>query len=130
MSVTIDGTSGVTLGSGDLTFPDATTQTTAPLSVGVGQTWQNVSASRVNGTTYTNSTGKPIIVSIGNYIATSSYVNLTVDGIAVGYATGNSTGGAVGSSITAVVPNGSTYVFTATVVSGAGITRQFWSELR
>lgn len=98
--------------------------------IGVNQTWQNVSASRVNGTTYTNSTGKPIIVSIGNYIATSSYVNLTVDGIAVGYATGNSTGGAVGSCVTAVVPNGSTYVLTATVVGGAGITRQFWSELR
>ena len=31
---------------------------------GVGQTWQDVTASRAKGTTYTNSTGKPIQVSV------------------------------------------------------------------
>ena len=31
---------------------------------GVGQTWQDVTASRALGTTYTNSTGKPIQVSV------------------------------------------------------------------
>ena len=34
------------------------------LSIGVGQTWQDVTSSRVKNTTYTNSTGKPIQVFI------------------------------------------------------------------
>ena len=47
------------ISSSGITFSDATVQTTAFYGVGVGQTWQTVS--RSFGTTYTNSTGKPII---------------------------------------------------------------------
>ena len=51
---------------------------------GVGQTWQDVTTSRALGTTYTNSTGKPIQVSVvvrdtGNY----DNLNFFVDGVAV-----------------------------------------------
>ncbi len=35
-----------------------------PNTLGVGQTWQNMSASRVVGTSYQNSTGRPIMVSV------------------------------------------------------------------
>ena len=41
-----------------------TLDNTAASSLGVGQTWQNVTSSRALGTTYTNSTGKPIQVSV------------------------------------------------------------------
>jgi hypothetical protein len=34
-------------------------------SLGYGQTWQNVSGSRAGGTTYYNTTGKPIVVACG-----------------------------------------------------------------
>lgn len=35
--------------------------------IGVGQTWQNVTASRAFGVTYTNTTGKPIVLMISFY---------------------------------------------------------------
>ena len=38
--------------------------TTIASSFGVGQTWQNMTASRVVGTTYTNTSGRPIMVSV------------------------------------------------------------------
>lgn len=38
-------------------------------SVGVGQTWQDMHASRVSGTVYTNTTGKPIQLSLTSYQA-------------------------------------------------------------
>jgi hypothetical protein len=34
------------------------------LAVGVGQTWQDLSGSRVSGTSYQNTTGRPIMVSV------------------------------------------------------------------
>ena len=46
--------------------------------LGVNQTWQNVTGSRVQGTTYTNSTGKPIMVSIIS-APTDAGRNLTID---------------------------------------------------
>lgn len=58
MTTKIDGTNGII-------FPDATTQSTAAVSIGLGQTWQNMlspSVLRAIGTTYTNSTNKPICV--------------------------------------------------------------------
>lgn len=91
--------------------------------LGIGQSWQNVTASRATGTTYTNSTGRPIMVSIFSDKNNPSNVNLNVDGVQVAKNRGYSTTGAQGcSGVTAVVPNGSTYstnfVFTS------------WIELR
>lgn len=95
--------------------------------LGIGQTWQDVTASRALGTTYTNSTGKPIFVSIyttsNNTPATGA--TLSVDGINVqsnqGYAGPNGTG--TNLSISTVVPAGSTYL-----LSGANFLA--WAELR
>lgn len=54
-----------TLTSTGITFPDGTTQTTAPSAgLGYGQTYQNVTSSRALSTTYYNTTGKPITVSV------------------------------------------------------------------
>ena len=36
---------------------------------GVGQTWKDLTASRVLGTTYTNTTGKPIVVCVRGYLS-------------------------------------------------------------
>lgn len=91
-------------------------------SIGVGQTWQNVTSSRTKGTTYTNSTGKPIMVmAIGAYeSAGNQTLSITVDGVAmsVGFATGYG-----GTPMSVIVPNGSSYV----VTYGANLT---WFELR
>lgn len=120
-----------------LTLPDetgtvSTQEYVGTQALGVNQTWQDVSASRAFDVTYTNTTGRPICVSVprtdpgtnGGYARTT----ITVDGLVVlragGYittATGNYYPGVV-----AIVPNGSTYeVSIADASSGVS-----WLELR
>lgn len=91
--------------------------------IGVNQTWQNVSGSRSSGVTYTNSTGKPIFISV-RWERDDGTLELTVDGLLIGR-TGQ-TAGPVLYTLTAIVPAGSTYSATAT---GSGGTL-FWYELR
>jgi len=56
MAMAIDGSNG-------LTFPNSSTQTVGAVG-SAAQTWTDVTSSRVMGTTYTNSTGRPIEVLI------------------------------------------------------------------
>jgi phage-related tail fiber protein len=79
---------------------------------GVGQTWQDVKANRVTGTTYANTTGKPILVVVNTYDGTS-----IVDGVTLRYK-GNDTEG----DWSFIVPSGSTYSVTGNIRS--------WAELR
>ena len=114
-------------GTNTLTL-QAVTGTVALQSDGIGfsQTWTDVTSSRAVGTTYTNSTGKPIFLGLklaGN--PTNAGGNLSVNGSIVAsfqaYAATS-----VGSVATIVPPSG-TYVlsqFTATL----SITS--WFELR
>ena len=92
-------------------------------SLGIGQTWQNVSASRAIGTTYYNTTAKPIFVFCG-WSANGSNVTttLTVNGVIASttymdtYARPLCCG---------VIPPGASYVI------NSGVTTGFtWSELR
>ena len=87
--------------------------------LGAGQTWQDVTGSRAPSTTYTNSTGRPIVVAVNN--ASGAASTLTVAGVQVGRC--SQTSGGLGWQLTAVVPNGATYVY-----AGAAITN--WAELR
>jgi hypothetical protein len=98
-----------------LTVPNAngTMALTSDLKeIGVGQTWQNVTASRVSGTTYTNSTGKPIQVNV-HYGSTnglsSTILFATVDGVTFNFALNTNSGGGVGATGNFIVPEGSTY---------------------
>lgn len=93
--------------------------------IGVGQTWSDVTASRAFGTTYTNSTSKPIQVSICANNSTASHLNLSVSGVTTAkivLAAGN-TGGAAQS----IIPVGATYVATVTAGTASNVS---WSELR
>jgi len=94
--------------------------------IGVGQTWQDVTGSRVQGTTYTNSTGKPIVVSVGTNSSSNSinYTYLYVDSKLVAADT-NQGGNSWRTSVEAVVPNGSTYM-----ASFSGNSYAAWHELR
>lgn len=112
----------------DLSFSVvATLKTQAAVIFGIGQSWQDVSASRLaNGTIYTNSTGKPILVSVRG-IGSGSSISLTlqVDSVVMerlGWP-GTFSGTTVGGST--VVPPGSTYR-----VSIDGIISIVWSEYR
>jgi hypothetical protein len=116
--------------SGNLLTSNGSTWTSSPLGViGVGQTWQNVLSSRAFGTTYTNSTGKPILVNVNSQISitgtSSSNIYLLVDSIIVARAGGRSEY-ADYHFVSAIVPNGSSY----RVVNDGGDALVYWAELR
>ena len=106
----------------DTTYVDTQVATKATLAeaqaydLGVGQTWRNVTGSRSFGVTYTNTTGKPILVQVFEQGDGTKY--LKVNGMIVNEKVGNGND----NTLTAIVPNGSTYYF-----SGVFIT---WLELR
>ena len=83
-------------------------------SFGYGQTWQDVIGSRTSGTTYYNTTGKPITVSVTTGGAGTH--TLVIGGVTVATLTGQQ-------QISGVVPPGGNYVATVT-------TPQSWAELR
>lgn len=98
----------------------------AQSSVGVGQSWQNMTSSRSIGTSYTNSTGKPISVSISFNCANSSGAELVVDGVVVAVSAIAIYTAQV--FLTAIIPNGSSYIVNH--LNGGGYTVATWSELR
>jgi len=94
---------------------------TAPMftfnGVGVGQTWQNVTSIRANNTTYTNTTGSPIMVMINSNGArvtgTMSIGSVTVPIANIDWS----------QPYTFIVPNNTTYSFNLGYIT-------FWLELR
>ena len=81
---------------------------------GIGQTWQNVSANRVPGTTYTNITGKTIFIYVANRVtstATNAFMKININDKQLSF-----NGGGAGSSGTyktasafLPIPHGATY---------------------
>lgn len=98
-------------------------------SLGYGQTYQNVIGSRSTGTTYYNTTGKPItiVVSGGVNFANTGYTYGYVDGNLVAAYFGGGGGGNYlnYAAMTLIVPPGSSYSITSAVY-GVG----YWYELR
>lgn len=93
-----------------------------PLSVndglGIGQNWQDVTASRAVNTTYTNSTGKPMQVSV-DVTGGVSLSNFQINGInAVRLNAGTRY------QIFAIIPVNGTYLLPT------GVTMNYWAELR
>lgn len=102
--------------------------TTSGSSLGVNQTWQDVGPtgtnSRVSGTTYTNSTGKPIMVIAGGQ-AVSGAPNITVVVSSVTVINWSFPYGG-GQPVSFVVPPSATY----SVTFGSGTNYNYWIELR
>lgn len=93
--------------------------------LGVNQTWQSLTGSRVSGVTYTNTTGRTICAfAQGTLVSGNNTVTGTVDGVLTSYL--RYAGGAEDHVLSAylIIPNGSTY---AIDLSG-GVSS--WSELR
>ena len=97
-------------------------------SVGYGQTWQTVTGSRAFNTNYTNSTGRPIMVSVYATVlnGTGTVDNIIVDGVNLGGIINDSGGGQHRAQITALVPPGSVY----SVATSGAPTLNLWAELR
>ena len=122
---TVDS-SGITMASGKGLSGDGSSLTGIS-SLGVGQTWTNVTASRAIATQYTNTTGKPILVVIsctGN--GANGLFGAMVDGSTIMYSPSTASSG-YWTSVSFVVPNGSTY---NTNQQGANVTLGIWWELR
>ncbi|WP_435626993.1 hypothetical protein [Candidatus Ferrigenium straubiae] len=94
--------------------------------IGVNQSWQNVSASRVMGTAYINTTGKTMAVSVLAIITSSGN---TLQGIVNGVAVVNScaTPAGTNSGLMVLVPPGATYSIGN---AGGGAGAHNWYELR
>jgi hypothetical protein len=98
---------------------------TVPEGIGVGQTWQSVT--RVAGTSYQNTTGRPIQVVMnfdGDFMSATFQVSQDNSTWLTVYNDGGDGGPAGGPSI--IIPDG--YYYRATVSGGATI--QAWVELR
>lgn len=94
-------------------------------AIGVGQTWQDMAASRTFGVTYTNTTGRSIFVSVCSAVG-GSYQTLVMS-VQVGSVniinSASVAGSDGGETFSFIVPSGATYR-----VSGGSL--RFWSELR
>lgn len=94
-------------------------------ALGNTQAWKDMTSVRAAATTYTNSTGAPIAISIYTTLVTNWSASITVSGVVVASnTTNNMTSGGVG-TLTAIVPPGATYSLTLTF---AGLNK--WMELR
>jgi hypothetical protein len=93
--------------------------------LGSGQSWSDMTASRALSTTYTNSTGKPIFLSITTAISQSGIGTLTVAGNVVATHTFNNMAAGGQWVFTTIVPNGATFSLSLT---GTSISK--WWELR
>ena len=124
LNVSGNGTSGqALLSDGDGSFSWDT-----PASIGVGQSWSNLTSSRAFNTTYTNSTGKPIMV----MVTPIQIQNVTCEGLAIvngvtigGWSFYDNAAGPARFPTSFIVPNGHTYRLTVT-----GSTLWYWGELR
>jgi hypothetical protein len=116
-------------GSNTITLP-AETGTAALKSdvIGVGQTWQNVGASRATGTTYTNSTGRTIMLAITGLITGSvAFADwLEIGGVVVARVGGVGSTANMPAYAYAIVPPGATYKLNTV----SGVAFNYWAELR
>lgn len=98
----------------------------ARLPIGYNQTWQNLTSSRSTGTTYTNNTGRAIMVNIhyAQFSDNTWDMQLTVGGVLVARDAGGRSGAGTngGGTCSAIVPAGATYSFTGSC--------NVWAELR
>jgi len=96
--------------------------TLANQQIGVGQTWQNVTASRAASVAYFNTTTRPIIVIITNNQVANNGNYIYVNGVII---TQSSFSAANSISLTAIVPPGASYIFSTT-----SLNLLSWFELR
>lgn len=100
----------------------------AMMSLGYGQTWQvfSVGVDRLSGTTYYNTTGRPIIVNVAEHSGAGAIgmaLSPTVNGIALPYSAANATYSSA--YVSFIVPAGSSY---RVDITGAGSC--YWQEFR
>jgi hypothetical protein len=119
MAITLTGTG--------INFPVGTQEKAASgFVLGFTQYWQNMTSNRLLEVTYTNFTGRPIMVFIRMADSGSNALTFYIDGALV--ATTAHNGGAAGAQVQCIIPTGSTY---GNISSGGGAwVLNSWWELR
>lgn len=86
-------------------------------SLGYGQTWQVVT--RTSGTTYYNTTGKPIFLSaeINGNVSSFSVATITINGVAFSLVRSQNSASASYGTGTAIIPTNATYVITDSLIT-------------
>jgi len=107
-------------GTNTATLPVATGELS--MLGGTGQNWTDVTASRASGTTYTNTTGKPILVNANSNTSSGGSMTCVVSGVTIN---NNSTGTTSSGVASFIVPPSATYRITFGTYSLSK-----WSELR
>ncbi len=92
--------------------------------LGAGQPWQDVTGSRAIGVTYTNTTGKPLVVDVYAVCSTAAYLIATVGGVPV---RGPMAATGQGMFLSVIIPTGATYMLTASAGTTSGLD---WKEMR
>jgi hypothetical protein len=96
--------------------------------LGMGQTWQDYSASRSVGVTYTNSTGRTIMVSIaGNMVSANQSLQFFINGVAYCFSVAAYAANSWMSITGLIIPPGATY---KVATSSGSFTINNWGELR
>lgn len=98
-------------------------------SVGIGQTWANVLASRNANISYHNTTGHPIMVSL-KLRAESGALNAQVSTNGVTWVTVGNMGGTQHEPVSFIVPVSHYYRVLGTITDDYPANDDFWSELR
>lgn len=93
-------------------------------TLGYGQSWQNMTSSRALGTTYYNTTGRPIALFIRLSVSNGGATTMTINGYSYTIDVGNQQN--TGNPFT-IIPVGASYSY---VAAGATISLTAWSELR
>ena len=96
----------------------------AQSSLGFGQIWTNVTGSRVLGTSYTNTTGRPISIFVFCVSSVNANLNITVNGLVL-FGPGATAGFSLQNTV--IVPVGG--VYSANVSAGVA-SSVAWVELR
>ena len=120
MSIALDGTNGITFNNSSTQAQSAGLGTSA-----AAQTWQNVTGSRAVSTTYTNSTGYPIMVCISGSPPSGNAGRFSINGSVVAFDSGSA---GVGTNWSFIIPNGATYGIT--FAAGSSWSIAAWVELR
>lgn len=98
---------------------------TAMSSFGYGQTWQILTSSRASNTTYYNTTGKAILISVIAPLDTTGSLSLVLNGFQIVYIQGQYVFSGISSTLQGLIPPGSSYFVIAT-----NTTIGRWAEFR
>jgi hypothetical protein len=114
-----------TAAAATITTQVATTAFATNADLGIAQTYQDFTASRVSGTTYTSPAGKPIAVSVTSTVSTLALLEATVGGVLISSVRTNVGAGNETVNLYFIVPPSTNYSVSATTSAIAK-----WVELR